>query len=92
MIDGGLKDIRTNNWCASDGCSTCGWGRKYVTEVDFILTNSTFSIEFSDSNVIDQGFLLKFFMNKMEEIKQKTEQEFRDWVTNALTEFKEREL
>lgn len=63
MVDGGIIDIVTDNYCKDPGCETCGWGSVYTNDIEFILTKNTLYIEIDSEYgyAFNEGFLIKYF-------------------------------
>jgi hypothetical protein len=86
LKDGSILNIEQDNWCASHGCETCGWGSSYISEVDITMENHKICIK-SDSMYefsLSDGILMKTILQNYNEIQEMTEVEFYNWLVLKL--------
>lgn len=87
MVNGGIKDIEQDNWCASEGCITCGYGSSYINECTIHLTG--FSIKFEADTEYNYAFsdgdFMKLMCQNYHNIEKLTEDEFFDWLKEQLS-------
>lgn len=87
LVDDTLHEIASEQWCASEGCDTCGWGSSYITEINFMFDNCYVHIE--DNEAYDYGelsgaFFMKFFIDNLDKIKLMTFDKFLQFTTAEL--------
>lgn len=86
LRDGGITNMETDTDYTS-GCETCDWGAAYVNEYSIFMTNGTIDIEVNSDGydyVFSEGLMMKIFLQNIDEIKTKTEDEFADWLEDKI--------
>lgn len=85
LKDGGVKDIRydTEHY---GGCPTCDYGSSYINEIYFYLETGILTIRVSQmyDYPLSEGFMMKLLLNNVDQVKEKTEQEFIEWLENEI--------
>lgn len=84
MVDGGIVDIETENYCKDFGCETCGYGSIYTNYIKFILTKNTLTIEVDKEYdyAFSEGFLITYFASNASKFASFTEGEFISYLKN----------
>ena len=72
MKDGGIKDIKTDDYCEEKGCETCDYGSKYVREFEIILEGYDFIVKLSDMYEAPYSYdeLMKLFTTNIDKIEK----------------------
>lgn len=87
MRDGGIKNIEYDSYSYS-GCPTCNYGSEYINEVT-ITTSSYILIVKSNvmyEHLFTEGDFLKIILQNTHAINTKTEEEFKSWFVDKVTE------
>lgn len=94
MKDGGIKDIKTDDYCEEKGCETCDYGSKYIREFEIILDKYDFIVKLSDMYEAPYSYdeLMKLFTSNIDKIENMTQGEFMQFVkTEMIKVCKEKE-
>ncbi|UTV34893.1 hypothetical protein [Bacillus altitudinis] len=85
LVDGGIKEIYTDTLCYA-GCETCDYGSQFINEFAVILTGGRIEIELSKmySYTLSEDYLMRLFLNNIENIKQLTELQFYEWLKKEI--------
>lgn len=88
MVDGGIVDYHDNSYCMSAGCPTCGYGSKYINEIDVRLTKCDIHVEINNmyEHALSEGHMMKIFLGEYDAIRNLTEKEFCRWLKAKLLE------
>jgi hypothetical protein len=92
LLDGGIKDIYTDTE-SYNGCETCDYGSEYINEFTIYLTkgNIQFKVNQMYDYAVSEDYMMKLFLQNIDEIKQMTELNFFEWLKGNLEkEFKDK--
>ena len=80
-----IIDFKCDNY-AYGGCKTCDYGSEYINDFEIITTNYIIECKISDmyGYPIEVDFFIKFFCKNLNLLKQKTEEEFIEFLKNEL--------
>ena len=87
LLDGGIEEIYTDK-ISFGGCETCDYGSSYINELEIKLTTGTLKCEVDQmyEYALSEDYLMKLFLQNVEEIRQKTEEAFLEWFKGKVTE------
>ena len=94
MKDGGIKDIKTDDYCEEKGCETCDYGSKYIREFEIILDKYDFIVKLSDMYEAPYSYdeLMRLFTSNIDKIKSMVEREFIQFIKTEINKiYKENE-
>ena len=85
LKDGGILKIETDETSYS-GCPTCDYGSQYINELDITLTKCRVHAEVSQMYEyrLSSGDLMNLILPNISTIKQMTETEFINYISNWL--------
>lgn len=86
LKNGGIVKIETN-MDSYDGCETCDYGRQYINYFTVHFVNSPpLHIEVSQMYdfLLSTDFLMKLFLQNLDEIKLMTEGECLEYIINTI--------
>ena len=86
MKDGGLIDIKEDSYCTDEGCPTCGYDSKYISDLTLELEGFKLNIEMLDmySAPCSQQDLMKMLCGNIDKIKNMTQNEFIDFIKEEI--------
>lgn len=87
LVDGGIVEILTDTFCYR-GCDTCDYGSSYINEFTILFTDGHVDIEIDEEYeyAVSEDYLMKLFLNNVNEIKQLTEEQVVKWIETKLLE------
>lgn len=83
MLDGGIKDISTDNWTESYGCQTCGYGGWHVEELKLDMEGFSLTIKTGDMynwELPTYEDLIHWFDDNTDKIRNMTQDEFTAFI------------
>ena len=84
LKDGAITNIESDNW-KMDGCPTCDFGAKYITELTVKTTSLSIKIEFANEyDYVSVATILSVFLQNTNTITEMTERQFADWLIETL--------
>jgi len=85
LQDGGIEEIYADSFGMS-GCETCNYGSEYTNEYTIQMTKGTLDIKVNQEYkyALSDGDMMKLMLQKVEEIKVLTEDEFVKWIEEAV--------
>ena len=85
LQDGGIEEIFADSFGMS-GCETCNYGSEYTNEYTIQMTKGTLDIKVNQEYeyALSDGDMMKLMLQKVEEIKALTEDEFVKWIEDAV--------
>lgn len=87
LQNGGVKDIYSDS-DSNGGCETCDYGSEYINEFTLQLTQG--GIEFKVVQMYEfaltEDYMMRTFLENIEEIKKLTELGLYHWLKNKLEE------
>lgn len=84
LVDGWIIEFVDYSWKSSDGCSTCGYGTEYTTDLDIKCIHHTATINTDSDSSLSIGFILSIILNNLHFIKNMTEEEFIKWFYEKI--------
>lgn len=86
MIDGGIKNIITDDWTESNGCPTCGYGGWNITNMTIEMEGFDLIVKAGSEYRISLPTyqdLMIWFGENLESIKEMTQDEFTVFIKES---------
>lgn len=85
LQDGGIEEIYADSF-GRGGCETCDHGSEYTNEYTIQMTKGKIDITINQEYeyALSDGDMMKLMLQKVEEIKVLTEEEFVKWIEEAV--------
>lgn len=79
MLDGGIKNIKTDNWTEASGCETCGYGGWHIGEMELHMDDCILYIKLESMytwSLPTCEDLIHWFDDNIEKIRMMKQDEF----------------
>ena len=87
MVDGGLIDVKSDDWCEAEGCHTCQYGSLFMNEITLVMEGIKAVIILGSSYKYynySTSDLMKLLCNSVEKISTMTQEEFVEFVVEDI--------